>query len=75
MDAPGLALELFALRTIAKGGGRPLRGWKSCRLYERFVEEGYVREVPDENAFFRRFELTDEGREVLMRHGQEEVEK
>jgi hypothetical protein len=67
-DVPGIAVELFALKTAASAtGGRPLRGWKSVRLYERLVNEGYVQEVKDDSPFHRKFVITDAGRDVLAR--------
>lgn len=59
-------LDGFALRQIAPTGvGRPMRAWKSCKVYERLVAAGYVNEVADSNPFFRRFEITEAGRATL----------
>lgn len=68
------ALLLFMLRGMERGSsGRPLRGWKSVRHYERLVGEGLAVEVADENRFFRKFEITDAGRRRLREENLEKM--
>jgi hypothetical protein len=61
---PSRAMDIFALRR-AVDGAEPLRGWKSCKIYEALARDGAVTELPGKTPFHRRFEITDIGREFL----------
>lgn len=59
-------IEKTMLCFAGNGGARPLIGWRSISYYEVLIKKGYVAEAPEGNILFRRFMLTDKGRDKIV---------